>query len=276
MKGPSVVARTIGLCVLSLVLVFADYRTGVLTPLRSTLSAVAVPFYWLVDTPERFVNWSADTLINRRDLLADNEALRSEAIVLRAKMQRLSVLEAENSRLRELLNSSEIVSDDVLVAELIGVSPDPAIHTIVLNRGSSDGVYVGQAVLDAHGLMGQVTAISSSSSRVLLITDATHAMPVQINRNGVRAILEGVGRLDQLELRHVPATMDIQVGDILVSSGLGRRFPVGYPVATIVSVSRDPGQAFAMIKASPSAHLDRSRHVLLVFDSIVRSHDAEL
>jgi rod shape-determining protein MreC len=155
----------------------------------------------------------------------------------------------------------------VLVAELIGVSPNPLSHTVVINRGANEGVFEGQPLLDAFGLMGQVIEVSEHSSRVLLISDATHALPVQVNRNGVRAIAEGTGDLNRLRLRHVSNTTDIREGDLLVSSGLGKRFPVGYPVAEVESVVRDPGQAFATVIARPMARLDRSRHVLLVFDS---------
>jgi rod shape-determining protein MreC len=184
---------------------------------------------------------------------------------LEAQVQQMAALRAENLRLRALLNSSALLADDVLVAELIGISPDPARHLVVLNKGADDGVFEGQPLIDAQGLMGQVIELAASSSRVLLLTDATHAIPVQVNRNGVRAIAEGIGRLDRLVLRHVASNEDIEVGDLLVSSGLGGRFPVGYPVAVVTEVSRDPGQAFAEVSARPSSALNRSRHVLLVF-----------
>lgn len=157
------------------------------------------------------------------------------------------------------------MQDKVLIAELIGLSPDPLTHTVIIDRGRRDGVYRGQAVLDAFGLMGQVVEVHAHSSRVLLITDSSHALPVQVNRNGVRAIAEGTGNLNQLRLRHVSNTTDIRAGDVLVSSGLGGRYPVGYPVALVEEVIRDPGQSFATVLVTPKARLDRSRHVLLVF-----------
>ena len=191
--------------------------------------------------------------------------LHMSSRTLKRKLQQLGALAAENVRLRQLLNSAKIISDRVLVAELISVSPDPLIHSVTLNKGSADGVYAGQPLLDAHGLMGQVTEVGEFQSRALLITDATHALPVQVNRNGVRAIIEGVGDLYRLDLRHLANTVDIREGDLLVSSGLGQRFPVGYPVAEVVSVERDPGQPFAQVQVRPKAQLNRSRHVLLVF-----------
>ena len=184
---------------------------------------MTLPFYWVVDVPARLANWGKESLVNRDTLLKENSRLRSEALLLEAQVQQLAALRAENLRLRALLNSSALLQDDVLVAELIGISPDPARHMVVLNKGSTDKVFPGQPLIDAQGLMGQVIEVGPNSARVLLITDATHAIPVQINRNGVRAIAEGVGRLDVLELRHVASTEDIQAGDLLVSSGpLGR------------------------------------------------------
>ena len=251
--------------VLGLVLLSADFRFNNFAFSRGAMSAVTLPFYWLADLPARLGDWGKETLVTRSTLLEDNGRLRTESLILRGQVQQMAALRAENVRLRALLNSSALLQDDVLVAELIGVSPDPVRHLVVLNKGATQGVYVGQPLLDATGLMGQVVEVGSHSSRVLLITDSTHSIPVQINRNGIRAIAEGVGQLDTLELRHVAATTDIAVGDLLVTSGLGQRFPVGYPVAVVTEVERDPGEAFAVVRAAPSAALNRSRHVLLVF-----------
>jgi rod shape-determining protein MreC len=236
------------------------------------MSAVTLPFYWVADLPARLTHWGQENFVTRSAVLEENKRLRAEALVLEAQVQQNAALMAENVRLRALLNSSALLQDDVLVAELIGVSPDPARHLVVLNKGTSDGVFVGQPLIDANGLMGQVVEAAPNSARVLLITDATHAIPVQVNRNGVRAIANGVGRLDHLELRHVASTEDIEVGDLLVTSGLGARFPEGYPVATVTEVVADPGQPFARVSAAPSAALTRSRHVLLVF---TRTPDSE-
>ena len=251
--------------ILAFALIFADVRLNEMAAGRAMLFVVTLPFYWVVDLPARVASWGKESLVTRDTLLKENSRLNSEALLLEAQVQRLAALRAENLRLRALLNSSALLQDDVLVAELIGISPDPARHLVVLNKGSADKVFAGQPLIDAQGLMGQVIEVGPNSARVLLITDATHAIPVQINRNGVRAIADGIGRLDALELRHVASTEDIQVGDLLVSSGLGGRFPVGYPVAVVTEVIRDPGQAFARVTAAPSAALNRSRHVLLVF-----------
>ncbi len=194
-------------------------------------------------------------------------------------MAKMAALTAENARLRQLLNSAAYVEDRVVIAELTGVAPDPVRHRVVIDKGASAGVRVGQAVIDAHGLVGQVVEVSRFFSRVLLITDQTHAVPVQVNRNGVRAIAEGGGRIDQLELANVAATTDIRVGDLLVTSGLGGRFPAGYPVAQVHEVVEDPGEPFLTVRARPTARLDQSRHLLLIFnesDGATRDDDPPL
>ncbi len=255
------------LSALALSLVLVSLYTDWLDPVRNKLGTLAAPFYWVADVPTRVDNWRKEAFVSRLDLQSENEALRTELLIHQRKLQQMAVLAAENVRLRQLLNASDVLEDHVLVAELIGVSPNPLSHTVVLNRGSRHGVYVGQSVLDAFGLMGQVIEVNPFSSRVLLITDVSHALPVQVNRNGVRSIAEGSGDLNRLFLRHVSNTTDIREGDMLVSSGLGGRFPAGYPVAEVERVVRDPGQAFARVEVRPMARLDRSRHVLLVFRS---------
>ena len=266
-KGPSPASRAGVLLAAMLVLLLINRYTTWLDPVRSQVGQLAVPFYWLTNVPNRVGEWLDDSTTSRAEIEQQNAALRSEILVLKRKLQQMASLAAENVRLRQLLNSADLLEDRVLVAELIGVSPDPQSHVVVVNKGSRDGVYVGQPLLDAQGLMGQVIDLTPVSSRVMLLTDPTHALPVQVNRNGVRAIAEGVGDLYVLKLRHVSSTVDIRVGDLLVSSGLGQRFPVGYPVAEVVSVSMSPGKPFADVLAKPKAQLNRSRHVLLVFDN---------
>lgn len=255
------------LIAVALSLILINRYTHWLAPAREQLGVVAVPFYWLSNVPARLGEWLDGSLSSREDLQNENAALKGELLILKRKIQQMASLAAENVRLRQLLNSADLLEDRVLVAELMGVSPDPQSHIVMVNKGSDDGVYVGQPLLDATGLMGQVIDLTPVSSRVMLITDPTHALPVQVNRNGVRAIAEGVGDLYRLKLRHVSGTVDIRVGDLLVSSGLGQRFPVGYPVAEVVSVTMAPGKAFAEVVAEPKAQLNRSRHVLLVFDN---------
>ena len=246
-------------------LIAADLRFNALQGTRSIIEFAAAPVYWVADIPSRVDDWNETHLVSRSELQDENARLRRESLVLEGRSLQMASLQAENVRLRALLNSTAMLRDDVLVAELIGVSPDPVRHQLVLNKGENDGVFLGQPLIDADGLMGQIVDVSPINSRALLITDATHSIPVQVNRSGVRAIAEGTGSLGQLEIHHVSATTDIREGDLLVSSGLGGRLPVGYPVGVVSSVERDPGEPFARVLATPSAALDRSRHVLLVF-----------
>jgi rod shape-determining protein MreC len=248
-----------------LILITADLRYNSLQSTRSALDILGAPIYWIADLPLRLRDWGEEHVQSRAQLLEENERLSRESLVLQGRSQQMAALQAENVRLRALLNSTAMLRDDVLVAELVGISPDPVRHQLVLNKGTVDGVFIGQPLIDAGGLMGQIAEVSPASSRALLITDATHSIPVQVNRNGVRAIAEGTGLLGALEIRHVSATTDIQIGDLLETSGLGGRFPGGYPVAVVTAIERDPGQMFAHVVARPSAALDRSRHVLLVF-----------
>lgn len=253
------------LSALALLLIIGQMRWQWLREFESNLSVIATPFYWLADTPYRIKDWGSHTLRDWRSLAKENEELRRETLILRARVAKMAALSAENARLRQLLNSSSHLDDSVLIAELIAVAPDPLRHVVVINKGRDADVYVGQAVIDAHGLVGQVIEVSAFFSRVLLITDGTHAVPVQVNRNGVRAIAEGTGLIDELQLTHVASTTDIQEGDLLVTSGLGGRFPAGYPVAVVSKVIKDSGQPFIKVNARPTAHLDQSRHLLLIF-----------
>ena len=264
-KTSSAAAKLVLLVLLSLLLIVAGRQFGWMQSLKAQLSALAMPFYQVADIPAKIGDWSDDRIAQRSTLVEQNQRYQSEILLLKAQVQKLAALEAENVRLRELLNSSAILDDSVLVAEIISVSPNPQQHQIVINKGTADGLYIGQPVIDALGLTGQVVEVGPLQSRVLLLTDTSHALPVQVLRNGVRAVAEGVGRLDQLVLQHVAATTDIQTGDILISSGLGQRFPSGYPVGIVNTVQVADGQAFATVTARPSAALDRSGHVLLVF-----------
>ena len=242
-----------------------DHVTRLLAPTRSFLGAVLTPVFVAADLPYRTGLAMDEVMSSHQRLLVENKRLHQEVLKLSAKAQRNGALEHENQRLRSLLGSKARMGTEVLVAELIGITPDPDIHQVILDKGTDDGVFVGQAVVDAYGLVGQVIEAEGSSARVLLVTDVTHDVPVQVNRNDVRAIATGGGVTDRLELNHVPLSADMRPGDLLVSSGLGQRFPPGYPVAVIDRVIQDPGQPFAMVTARPTARLTRTRHLLLVF-----------
>ena len=262
--------------VLSVALLFVGQRTDWLDSVRRGLNLVVAPVHYIAHWPVDAGGWLTDQLRTREDLQEENARLQRKLLILEQKAQRLAVLQAENVRLRELLNSSARVDEQVRVAEVIGSDPDPNRRELVINQGSMTGdVYKGQAVLDSQGLVGQVSEVGSLSSRVLLITDASHALSVKVNRNGVRSILAGTGRADRLEIRYVPETADVREGDLLVSTGLGGRYPDGYPVAEVSSVEHKPGHAFLSIEARPRGRLGRLSHVLLVQRSEMQSSDGE-
>lgn len=250
---------------MSVVLIVISSQTTLFSPVRQWLAGVSYPFYWLTAIPARLSEWSDETLASRSELEAENRRLRSELLVSQGRSQRMAELAAENVRLRALLNATELLRDRVMLTELVGVSPDPLSHILLVNRGANDDVYVGQPLVDSDGLMGQVVEVFENHSRVLLVSDPSHALPVQVVRNGVRAIAEGTGDKHRLRLRFVAPTTDIVEGDLLVSSGLGGRYPVGFPVGQVVAVDDKTSEAFLEVEVQPSARIDRSRHLLLVF-----------
>ncbi|HHH13697.1 MAG TPA: rod shape-determining protein MreC [Thiolapillus brandeum] len=251
---------------LSILLMVLDHRFHQTETLRSVLATLTYPIQLLAELPADIGGWIADSLKDRSRLEQENRDLRRENLELKAELQQLASLQAENERLRDLLGSAYKIGNRVLVAELSAMDLDPFRQQVVINKGSASGVFAGQAVLDAHAVMGQVTHVTPLRATVLLITDAHHALPVQVLRNGLRTIAVGTGRIDRLELPYLPNNADIREGDLLVTSGLGGKFPPGYPVARIAGVERVPGKPFARVTATPLAQLDRTREVLLVWE----------
>jgi rod shape-determining protein MreC len=254
-----------GLIALSIVLMAVDHRQGYLENLRSMLSIAVYPVQYLVNLPIGVVTWLSENLASHSDLLEENRRLREQQLLLQSKLQRFAVLEAENERLRELLESSLQLNEKVLVAELLAVELQPFRHQIVIDKGRREGAYNGQPVVDARGVMGQIIHVGPFTSTVLLITDPSHAIPVVVNRNGLRAIAIGVGEGNKLRLDHLPTNADIREGDLIVSSGLGGRFPAGYPVGTVTSVTLLPGEPFAQVTVTPTARLEQNREVLILW-----------
>ncbi|MFO7993709.1 MAG: rod shape-determining protein MreC [Marinobacter sp.] len=272
-QGPVPGFRLLLVIVLSAVLIVADDRFDQLTPVRSAIGTGLAPIHWLGHAPSQFNDWVASLFTSKEDLQKENEALQARLLILERRALKYAALASENNELRQLLNSSEVLDDRVIVGEVVAVSPDPFSHEIVINKGSRDGVEVGQAILDANGLMGQVEQTSSFTSRVLLVSDSSHAVPVEVVRNGLRAVLLGNGDTSSLELVHVPDTADIREGDLLVSSGLGGRFPKGYPVAEVESITKEQGEPFVKIEAAPLAELNKSRLILVVFSPAQEATD---
>lgn len=255
--------------ILSVVLMTADHRAHHLETLRGVLATLVYPLQVAVDMPIQAGNWMAENLAARETLIDENARLRDKQFLLESRLEKFAELEAENRRLRKLLDSSAKVAERVLVAELLSVDMDPFSRRILLNKGSRDGVERGQSLIDSNGVMGQVVHAAPFSSNALLITDPSHALPVQIHRSGLRSVAVGTGPLNQLELLHIPNNADIRIGDVLVTSGLGGRFPAGYPVGRVISVERNRGRPFATVMVQPSARLERNREVLLVWPAQV-------
>lgn len=262
----SLTFRLIVISVLCLILMTVDHRNDTLQGFRSTVGSYLVyPMQYIVALPTRLLDWGGESVASQQSMSEENARLQDENLQLRAQQLKLLSLQQENSRLRELLRASSRVGEDVLIAEVVRVDQDYYKQQIVINKGKAHHVYLGQPVIDAQGIMGQVVELYQHSASVLLISDPSHAMPVQSTRNGVRTIVQGKGNPNELDLLHVPNNTDLQPGDLFISSGLGGRFPPNYPVAVIQEVVIQPGQPFAKVTATPTAELDRSREVLLVW-----------
>jgi rod shape-determining protein MreC len=249
----------------SLSLMTLDHRQHHLEGIRATLSVLVYPLQYLVDLPFAIGGWASENLTTRRSLLQENSELRERQLTLQFKLQKFEALESENQRLRSLLQSSSRQWERVLIAELLRVDFDPFRHLVLLNKGSNSDVFEGHPLLDAHGVLGQVVHVSPFSSSAILITDPSHSVPIQVNRNGLRGLAVGTGTTEELDIPHLPNNTDIEVGDLLVTSGLGLRFPPGYPVARVSRIERDPTEPFATVRATPLAHLKQTREVLLVW-----------
>lgn len=251
--------------IMSVILLVANDR---LEPVRNSLSSLLSPLQYVANIPGALLDLSAESLATRNMLAKQNKELLRHQLLMSERLQRFEHLRQENDRLRGLLGSPVHMDAKKVVAEVMEVASDPFRQYVVLNHGSRNGVFVGQPVVDAQGVVGQVVQVSELTSRVLLLSDTTHGIPVRITRNDVRLMAFGTGVLDELELRHVAKSTDVRVGDLLVSSGLGKRFPEGYPVARVMSVEKDDGKNYATVIAQPLAALDRIRYLLLLWPDI--------
>ncbi len=251
--------------VLSFALISIDREQQHLARLRAGLSIAVYPVQYVVGLPVRLVDSLASAFTSRRALTLDNESLRRENLLLRSRAMKFAALESENRRLRAMLDSTAELGEDVLVADVLAVDTSAARRQLVINKGALHHVYVGQPIADAYGILGQVVEVGRFSSTAVLITDARHALPVQINRNGLRAIASGGETGDMLALSFVPTNADVNTGDLVVSSGLDHRFPAGYPVGEVVTVASVPGEPFAQILVKPAARVAQAREVLLVW-----------
>lgn len=264
-RGPPLGAGFFFLGIVSITLMVMDHRSNYLETAKLWMGTAAHPFYAVVQAPFDFWNWMTGSFADRSNLRKENDRLTEELRVARIKALQFDSLNEENRRLRAIRAASQGIGERTLIAEIIHVDVDPFRHRVRINKGTDDGVFKGQPVLDAFGIVGQVTHVDRYSSELILISDNEHATPVQVNRNGIRSIAYGTGDMNKLTLPFLTVESDVKQGDLLVSSGLDGIFPAGYPVAKISKVERDPSQTFAVVEANPLAQLDRTREVLLLW-----------
>ncbi|UNH42813.1 rod shape-determining protein MreC [Moellerella wisconsensis] len=266
-RGPSLQLRIFIAVIVAIMLVAVDHRFEPFNKIRSYLDTAVSPFYFLANGPRQLLDSVSDGFSTREQLRFENRALKQELLLNKADSLLLEQLKQENSRLRELLGSPLRQDEHMMVTQVISGANTPYRDQVVIDKGTHDGVYEGQPVISDKGVVGQIVGVSQFNSRVLLICDTTHALPVQVLRNDVRVIAVGTGCSDDLQLEPLPENTDIRVGDVLVTSGLGGRFPEGYPVGVVSSVKHDTQRAYTIINAKPTAELQRLRYLLLLWGS---------
>jgi rod shape-determining protein MreC len=267
-SGPSLQNRLALALLLSVSLILFDHKFNGFGSTRVYLNSLVSPLQYLANLPGELLSASAERFTSHQNLLEKNADLIHQATLMSEGLQRVTLLKEENDRLRRLLNSPVRQDARKVVAELMAVDNNPYSHQIVINKGAIHGVYESQPVLDDKGIVGQIMQVGSTNSRVLLIADVTHAVPVRLARNNVRLVASGSGDLDELFLHHVAHSADVRVGDLLLSSGLGEIFPEGYPVGQISSIIRDESRPFAQIRVTPVAQLDRLKYLLLLWPAV--------
>lgn len=272
-RGPSLQFRLILAVISAILLAYLDRNFAYIAQVRGFLNTAVSPIYYVASLPEQILTEAGDVLKTRSTLRRENSQLREQAHLDAARLQLFDQLERENARLRALLGSQVQQDARKVVTEVIAVEHDPYRFRVLIDKGSKDGTYIGQPVLDDNGVVGQVDEVGYTTSRVLLIADLSHALPIRISRNDTRSIATGIGKIDTMTLQHVPHSADIKVGDLAVTSGLGGRFPEGYPVAEVTQANFDESLPFAEISLQPIAALDRLRYLLLIWPS--EAHVAE-
>ena len=245
-----------------------DHHFHHLGKVRQTISIVMYPIEYLASVPAKVYNWGSESLSGRNKLLRNNAELRAEQIRLELQLQKLATLEQENTRLREMLSSAKYFEKErILIGELLSVDLDPYQQRIVVNKGTRDGVYEGQPLLGAKGIIGQIDKTGPFNSVALLVSDPNHALLGVIARSGQRSLVVGTGNIQKLELLYLTNTADIQIGDLVITSGLDDRYPSDYPVAEITSIKQVSGDPFVKVEARPLVDLNSIREVLLIWPS---------
>jgi rod shape-determining protein MreC len=264
-RGPPLGAGLFFLGILSVGAMMLDHQSNYLETVRMWMGTAANPIYTVVQAPSQVWGWTTGSFADRTQLRKENAELSEQLRVARVKLLQFDSLRQENIRLRQVREASAGVGGRTMIAEIMRVDVDPFRHRVRINKGADHGVFRGQPVLDAFGIVGQVVQVDKYSSTLILISDGEHAIPVQVNRNGIRSIAVGTGELSKLILPYLTVESDVKPGDLLVSSGLDGIFPAGYPVATVNKVERNPAETFALVEAKPLAQLDRDREVLLLW-----------
>ncbi|AAO09890.2 rod shape-determining protein MreC [Vibrio vulnificus] len=271
-RGPSLQLRLFFAVITSASLMLADGRLDAFSGVRYFLNSLVAPIQYTANLPRSMFDGVYERFSTRQSLLEGNQNLKREVLRLRSDLLLLEQYKEENQRLRKLLGSSFVRDEKKMVAEVMAVDTSPYRHQVVIDKGRIDGVYIGQPVINEKGIVGQITFVAAHNSRVLLLSDAKNAIPVQVVRNDIRVIASGNGDIDEIQLEHIPTSTDIQVDDLLVTSGLGGVYPEGYPVAYVTSVEHDTRREFAAIKAKPVVEFDRLRYLLLVWPNEDRQH----
>ena len=262
--GPSPQHRLVLVLFCSALLIFFDHKMTSFESFRGYLQSMVSPLQYLANTPKQVMAWASSNLTTRQQLMAENQQFRLNELKYHEQAMQLDIIKQENERLRSLLASPLRSELRKMVAEILSVDSDPYSHQVVINRGARDGVYEGQPVLDALGIVGQILHVGQTTSRVILITDISHAVPVRVQRNGLRLLASGSGQIERLNHNFVPQSADIQTGDLLVTSGLGGKYPEGYPVSTVSFISKNESREFMRVHSTPIAQIDRLRYLLLL------------
>ena len=272
-EGGSDTLRLLVYLALALAMMVSDHRGGWLTRARQTAAMGVQPLWWLAAVPGRIAGTVRDAVANQTRLNHDNTAMQQQLLLLRARLERLQLLRDENRQLRDLLGGTRALQVSVRLASILDIDLDPERQRVVLDVGSAQGVHEGQMLIDAGGMLGQVMSVTPTRAIALLITDPTHAVPVQALRSGLRLIAFGTGRQDALNVPNIPQSGDLKVGDVLITSGIGGRFPAGFPVGRVATLQPDANHAFIVATLTPMARLDRSGQVLLVWNLADESPD---
>ncbi len=242
-----------------------DYRGSRMEPVRKVLKLIAYPLEYVVDLPYRITHSTQEFFTQHQTLSSDNRELRTLVGVYAARDQKYHSIGRENERLRLQLAATPAVREKFTLAEILSVSSNPFSRTVVINKGTNKGIFVGQVALSGNNIYGQVESVTPNSAMIIQLTDVRHDIHVRNTRTGLGALASGTGKFNQLELKHVETSMDIQTGDVFVSSGLGQLFPPDFPVAKVNNVAYNPGDSFMKVKARSLADFTKTREILMIW-----------